>query len=337
MATVLIYLLVVSILIISLLRINYKNIENFEDPFKGIDDIFKGIRIPPIDEIFKGVLDDIFNQTELKRITLITIPESKNISELSPFMTRVFSEILRKFNKEYKTDYVLEQIGIVRLLNTGEFKFNANLIDRATFLSISVVVTVAPDATRVTSISNNEAISQTKPGYTPACPAPFEILPADSIIVTSELERIYTEDLRKLSEKTYLCFGIDENNITTEKECSELSGMWDTAVTDDNDCPYFKSNRNYTNTRGNSKNGYCELPSGLLNLGFRGVVKDPDNSVALCYNCTDNLIGQGTLGRCCESQKFDQRFDGPDYKFPGDSLDRSAAVSEFNLRNLSTT
>jgi len=126
--------------------------------------------------------------------------------------------------------------------------------------------------------------------------------------------------------KQYSCFGVpDSFGINTRDECYTFGGVWDREVQNDSECPMFQSNLNYENNRGGSRNGYCELPSGLLNKGYRFFETNPEKSAPLCYNCKTSLIGQGTLGRCCTNQKDKRLYPylkSPDYKFPGDVLDR---------------
>ena len=97
-----------------------------------------------------------------------------------------------------------------------------------------------------------------------------------------------------------------------------FGGVWDKPVNDNTECPYYLANKNYDNNRGGVKNDYCEFPSGLKVVSYRSVSAEPD-SIPLCYNCKTNLIGQGTLGHCCNTQT---NLKSPDYKFPGDQLDR---------------
>ncbi len=118
-----------------------------------------------------------------------------------------------------------------------------------------------------------------------------------------------------LAERNYKCFGKIE---FTEKECEAETdlignrvtpGVWDRRCVNNNDCPFYKANKNYPNEFGGCRgDGYCELPKGIKRLGFRKYNK---SSMPLCYNCKDKK-GKITIDKCCHLQK------NPDYLFEGD-------------------
>jgi hypothetical protein len=271
------------------------------------------------------------NTNSFEKIKEISVTPDLSISNVNSLVEKAFTEIL--FNFENKR-YILKNLFQVILLQNGTLRFTALLIDQDAKTEISVDVVFSSDYTKILDMKLTPYVDTTKPGYTPNCLAPFSVLPKDDLILTDQLYSAYQEELKKQSEKSYLCFGTQYNDLITKEDCEAAKGFWDSPVTNSNDCPYYKANKNYTNVRGFSKNGYCELPSGLLNLGYRDEVKDPLISEALCYNCTEKLIGQGSLGTCCESQKNNPRFVSPDYKFSGDSLDRNNAALELKSRNL---
>lgn len=139
-----------------------------------------------------------------------------------------------------------------------------------------------------------------------------------------ELER--RRNIDKL-RKEYSCFGIPQNElISSKEECLNFGGVWDRPVEDNSLCPFYQKNKNYLNNRGGSKGDYCEMPSGIEIKGFSKFNKDPDKYRPICYNCKTDLIGQGTMGNCCEKQQTDKinypQLKSPDYKYPGDQLDR---------------
>lgn len=149
------------------------------------------------------------------------------------------------------------------------------------------------------------------------------------------------EDVKKEKERqiklkqlqhTYNCFGIPNAElINSKEECLQFKGKWDKPVKKHNECPYYKSNKNYKNTRGGVKHSsYCELPSGMKQIGYR-YYDDEEEYNPLCYNCSTNLIGQGTLGKCCHLQS------NPDYKFPGDKIDRLNQANELHEKKLTIT
>ncbi len=127
------------------------------------------------------------------------------------------------------------------------------------------------------------------------------------------------------------CFTL-EYPVYNSKQCTDYGGYWDVPAEKDEDCPYYKANKNYPNNfGGRNQNGYCELPSGLLPLGYKGFL-NRKYSKPICYNCRDYLISAGNdkIGHCCHLQ-YDKSLypdlNGPDYKFTGDTLIRK----QFNL------
>jgi hypothetical protein len=119
-----------------------------------------------------------------------------------------------------------------------------------------------------------------------------------------------------LSERNYKCFGKVE---FTKKECEAETdlignrvdpGVWDRRCVANEDCPFYKANKNYPNTFGKCNNdGYCELPKGLVKVGYRSYEK---NSLPYCYNCLDKKSGKKVVDKCCSKQK------NPDYMFEND-------------------
>ena len=137
-----------------------------------------------------------------------------------------------------------------------------------------------------------------------------------------------------------MCFGDigNKTTITNKSQCQDALGVWDSPVSIDTDCPFFMANKNYPNTFG-AKQGYaCSLPQGTKPLGYRYYSPDP-NYAPLCYNCSTDLIGQGTLGRCCDKQVSTLEYpklDGPDYAFPNDYTQRQQNEELFTYRGLKT-
>lgn len=133
------------------------------------------------------------------------------------------------------------------------------------------------------------------------------------------------------------CFGgVGE----TREECIKNMGIWDERANRNEDCPYYKANDNYPNTFGGiiDKEGLCELPINMKNVGYTGYSKIKDD-IPLCYNCKYNNIGNGTLGYCCEDQLTNKdvykNLMGPDYAFAGDKQERRKWSSFFLENNLS--
>jgi TRAP-type uncharacterized transport system substrate-binding protein len=127
-----------------------------------------------------------------------------------------------------------------------------------------------------------------------------------------------------IGDNTYLTqtFGISkiscENNMYIDG-VPKVAGIWDKQCRRDDECPFYKKNMNYPNTRGGCKNGFCEMPVNVKRVGFTNYL-NKDNYLKYssngtyqepyCYNCDD---GTNT---CCEKQAK------PDYAFKDDLMER---------------
>lgn len=122
-----------------------------------------------------------------------------------------------------------------------------------------------------------------------------------------------------LAERKYKCFGKLE---FSKKECEAETdlignrvepGIWDRMCVNNEDCPFYKANKNYPNEFGRCRtDGNCEFPRGIKRLSYRKYLK---SSLPLCYNCK-NEKGNLEIGYCCNTQKT------PDYFFENDLPDR---------------
>jgi len=101
-------------------------------------------------------------------------------------------------------------------------------------------------------------------------------------------------------------------------------GIYDKPCKKDEDCPFFKINKNYDNNFGRCKSdGYCELPTNMKPIGYRYfTVKNKP----LCYNClSDKFEILTNLDTCCEDQYDKTKYPflkSPDYSFLDDNLAR---------------
>lgn len=126
-------------------------------------------------------------------------------------------------------------------------------------------------------------------------------------------------------DPSYRCYG--EPTLESKAMCDspfDPSGepkqrrtVWDRPCVKDEDCPFFKANKNYSNTRGGClKGGVCEMPVGILRTAFRkydGRGKKGEFA-PFCYQCTDP-----TDINCCSKQY------SPDYAFANDFSERKRA------------
>jgi len=205
-------------------------------------------------------------------------------------------------------------------------------------IKLTVILTKYQNQNGTLVINNIETID-TDPNIKPLLPSisnfPNDFHTSDTnntdpvILLTQNDIVIANQNAIKLKQLNQqgMCFNtLDSGNITNQADCLVFGGTWDKPVQTDTECPYYLANKNYTNIRGGNKHNYCELPNGLKQISYR--YSDP-KSQPICYNCTTNLIGQGTQGHCCNTQTT---FKSPDYKFNGDQLERQNAASE--LQNL---
>lgn len=136
------------------------------------------------------------------------------------------------------------------------------------------------------------------------------------------------------AERKYKCFGKLE---FTKEECEDTRdiignrvepGVWDRPCVANEECPFWGANKNYTNTFGACQNGYCELPKGMVRMGYRQYKK---SSVPVCYNCQEPGKKEKTMDTCCELQK------SPDYVFENDLYVRYKQKDELDAKELTTT
>lgn len=93
--------------------------------------------------------------------------------------------------------------------------------------------------------------------------------------------------------------------------------VWDSRCKTDDDCPFYKANKNYPNTRGGCYNGYCEMPLGVERKGYK---QYRTIKTAFCYNCNGKKNPN-----CCEEQVDRLRYPklkSPDFVFKMDELPR---------------
>jgi len=127
---------------------------------------------------------------------------------------------------------------------------------------------------------------------------------------------------------SYGCYG--NNKIVNKFECDsyytkegnpkDYYSIWDKKCATNEECPYYKKNTRYENSRGGCINGNCEFPIGVKKIGFTKY-NDEEYNRALCYNCPDT-----TDLSCCANIKDFQDKNGVginnDYVFENDKGDR---------------
>jgi hypothetical protein len=111
------------------------------------------------------------------------------------------------------------------------------------------------------------------------------------------------------------------------------NGIWDAPCQVDNDCPFYKANKNYSNEYGKCDKitGTCEMPLGVIPLGFTKYGKIEPN----CYNCKISSKDS----KCCNTQINDiyngnVKYKSPDYIFNNDESTRKKFENELNSLGL---
>ena len=150
-------------------------------------------------------------------------------------------------------------------------------------------------------------------------------------------------------ESNYACFNSDPDspnailNYDTKTLCeSNLDqfgrpkqiGIYDKPCVKDNECPFYKSNKNYNNNFGGCKNGKCELPVNMKNIGYHYYSYNK-NYNPLCYNCDNKNFNvlSSSINDCCDKQSNINNFKSPDYAFKDDTLNR---INYYNQKNYKT-
>lgn len=121
-----------------------------------------------------------------------------------------------------------------------------------------------------------------------------------------------------LYDLSYKCFGSDGDDIYKCMSNKNIigqkknKGVWDRPCLFDNECPFYKANKNTDNGFGGCINGKCQMPLGITNVGYH-FYTDLDKSI--CYNCIDSK-------NCCLDQldrKKYSKLKSPDYAFDNDN------------------
>lgn len=125
-------------------------------------------------------------------------------------------------------------------------------------------------------------------------------------------------------------------------------GVWDKECEKDEDCPFFKKNKNFPNSMGECRYGKCQLPVGMKPIGYKHYTKDKP----ICYNCHKKIKvmtsdGQTIIkerdcsgiecNKCCDLQMDPELYPNlksPDYAFPGDLNERIKNEKILKQQNL---
>ena len=114
-------------------------------------------------------------------------------------------------------------------------------------------------------------------------------------------------------------------------------GIWDTPCKYNEECPFYKKNMNYPNSRGGCINGFCEMPVNIKTLGYKEFNESGENA-AICYNCDYKPGCDGIeCSQCCEDQKDIRLYPNlksPDYAFKNDYFERIKHTKTFKDKNM---
>ena len=148
----------------------------------------------------------------------------------------------------------------------------------------------------------------------------------------------FTYDKDSTSPKSVPIYAINRNDCHSKYTMigyKKYSGIWDSPCSKDDDCPFYKQNKNYKNEYGKCIRGKCQLPLNMENLGYHYYINEPTVR-PLCYNCnTTKWLPNTNPDFCCEEQKDKKKYphlDGPDYAFTNDILSRTNEYKQKNCQ-----
>jgi hypothetical protein len=105
---------------------------------------------------------------------------------------------------------------------------------------------------------------------------------------------------------------------------SKPIGIYDSPCKKNEECPFYKLNKNYENEFGKCLDtGYCQLPSNMELVGYHYF---RPNKKPLCYNCGNKKFEKfGDIDTCCDEQDNKEKYPNlksPDYAFEKDTEER---------------
>ena len=142
--------------------------------------------------------------------------------------------------------------------------------------------------------------------------------------------------------KQYACFNQNYDptkndyilNYNNKTQCESIYdsygniksfGVYDKPCEENEECPFYKINKNYPNDYGKCLNGYCEMPLNIDRIGYR-FYKSDKNNYPLCYNCNPDKFEFITdMGNCCNDQSDTKKYpflSSPDIIFNQDKINR---------------
>jgi len=243
-------------------------------------------------------------------------------------------------------------IYVIQMLLFQEFNYYINSFAYIGFIENNQVKIFKTEFIGVNQSSNYLSA----PGYDKTDPTNFFILNKNFNDFQPRIKEIdevieivdNKNELRELSEQ-YACFNsnVDSSQVflkySNKNDCespvdhwgkSKPVGLYDKPCKENEECPFYKINKNYNNNFGGCINGKCELPLNMKRIGYH-YYSNSVNDKPLCYNCDSkdvNLISSD-IDSCCEDQynkKEYPKFKSPDYAFKNDIVPR---INSYNKRN----
>ena len=135
----------------------------------------------------------------------------------------------------------------------------------------------------------------------------------ERLLTDVKVKPILDENLRER------CYGKSEfNKMDCEKKFDSFGkplnifGIWDKPCVTNQECPFYKANKNFTNSLGGCINNRCQMPLGIET---KGPTRHKPIKLAVCGNCKIGV-------NCCEEQQDTKKYPNlksPDYRFQDDS------------------
>jgi hypothetical protein len=151
------------------------------------------------------------------------------------------------------------------------------------------------------------------------------------LLQTQEAFVTRIDDDPDMYDPSFVCYGdmsIEQKGLCNSRydvigNPKKQDTFWDRPCSSNNDCPFYRANKNYPNERGGClPDGKCELPVGVKRLSYRFFDASGVNA-PFCYGCKD----PDDPG-CCEKQGKSWGMLSPDYVFPADTDERTKANME---------
>ena len=167
----------------------------------------------------------------------------------------------------------------------------------------------------------------------------------DKNSITTKIDEKIMNISKDQQFKNHRCYGL-VNGITQELPeyktpifCKSYhpeinqNGIWDAPCQVNTDCPFYKANKNYPNEYGkcNKITGSCEMPLGIVPIGFTKYGKIEPN----CYNCGVNSKDNKCCGVQMDAIKQGKvKYMSPDYIFTDDENNRKQFKEEIEMLGL---